>query len=82
MVENLELNDKTLAITWKKPFDLVAKRPFPKNSRAAGIQTQFTWPPAMHNNHYTTARLRSPKRAMTGEARARGGENNYIIAKN
>jgi len=28
MVENLKLDQKTLIIEWKKPFDMVAKRPF------------------------------------------------------
>ena len=28
MVENLRLDQKTLIVEWKKPFDMVAKRPF------------------------------------------------------
>ncbi|HBX58494.1 MAG: hypothetical protein A2207_01315 [Candidatus Yanofskybacteria bacterium RIFOXYA1_FULL_44_17] len=34
MVANLELNEENLIITWKRPFDLIAKRPFPSNGRA------------------------------------------------
>ena len=36
MVANLELVERKLAITWKKPFDLIAKRPFPSNGRLYG----------------------------------------------
>ena len=43
MVANPELHNKTLAITWKKPFDLVAKRPFPKNGRGAENRTRSNW---------------------------------------
>ena len=32
MVENFELQQKNLIVKWKKPFDIVAERPFSQNS--------------------------------------------------
>jgi site-specific DNA recombinase len=40
MVENLGLHEKTLTITWRKHFALVANRPKPQKSRAAGNRTR------------------------------------------
>ena len=37
---NLELNERKLIITWKRPFDLIAKRPFLSYGRDAGIRTR------------------------------------------
>jgi len=34
MVENFSLHQKNLTVAWKKPFDMVAKRPIPQKGGA------------------------------------------------
>ncbi|MBU6415100.1 hypothetical protein KGQ34_02575 [Patescibacteria group bacterium] len=36
MVANFALHQKTLMIAWKKPFDIVAERPFSQNGGDGG----------------------------------------------
>lgn len=51
MMENLKIKDENLLIVWKKPFDIVAKRPIPENGSPSGNRTRVAALKARRPNH-------------------------------